>query len=381
MKKLLCLAMMAMPIMASPISVQAETSQGGPGPDPSEQKPASSAKDKTKGHARDHAKHHKAAEKLGDKEKPAEQNAPAQQDAKDGAAVKDQVRTDLAQKDPAKKESAKKDHDKDVAKKDKQLAPHPDEYDAMIAEEARKHGVPESLIHRIVMRESRYEPTAFHRVYFGLMQITYATAHGMGYDGAPKGLLDAATNLAYAVPYLANAYIVADKNPDRAVQLYAGGYYYEAKRKHKLGLLRTAKSEPVEPPVTKVAQTEPPPPANPVSRLFGALLGAPAPQPQQQQAAAPQEQAQAAGQAQAAQPQQTAQTSASNAAEPVKVGSETAAAEPAKDNADKPLKTASAHHKDHPGKAPVKLAAKTSDKPAGKPDAAQTPATQTAAVK
>ena len=53
------------------------------------------------------------------------------------------------------------------------------------------------------------------------------------------------TNLTYAVPYLANAFRVADGSPDYAVSLYVGGYYYVAKRKGLLRELRTAASGPV----------------------------------------------------------------------------------------------------------------------------------------
>ena len=77
------------------------------------------------------------------------------------------------------------------------------------------------------------------------MQIRYGTARAMGYTGSASGLLDANTNLAYAVPYLANAYKVAEGNPDRTVSLYSGGYYYAAKRKGVLRELRTGPSEPV----------------------------------------------------------------------------------------------------------------------------------------
>jgi soluble lytic murein transglycosylase-like protein len=49
------------------------------------------------------------------------------------------------------------------------------------------------------------------------------------------------------VPCLANAYKVAGGNPDRAVSLYSGGYYYAAKRK---GLLRELRSGPGEPVTT-----------------------------------------------------------------------------------------------------------------------------------
>src|SRR3712207_6315283 len=117
--------------------------------------------------------------------------------------------------------------------------------DALVAQHARAHGVPETLVHRIIARESGYNPRASSRGNLGLMQIRYATARGMGYTGPASGLLDANTNLTYAVPYLANAYKVAGGNPDRAVSLYAGGYYYAAKRKGLLRELRTGPSEPV----------------------------------------------------------------------------------------------------------------------------------------
>nr|WP_243369004.1 lytic transglycosylase domain-containing protein [Microvirga solisilvae] len=117
--------------------------------------------------------------------------------------------------------------------------------DTLVAQHAKMHGVPEALIHRVIRRESGYNPQAKSRLYWGLMQIHYNTARGMGYTGPASGLLDANTNLTYAVPYLANAYRVAGGNFDRAVSLYAGGYYYVAKSKGMLGQLRTAMSRPV----------------------------------------------------------------------------------------------------------------------------------------
>jgi soluble lytic murein transglycosylase-like protein len=117
--------------------------------------------------------------------------------------------------------------------------------DALVVQHARAHGVPEALVHRVIRRESGYNPRASSRGNIGLMQIRYATARGMGYRGPASGLLDANTNLTYAVAYLANAYKVAGGNPDRAVSLYAGGYYYEAKRKGMLHALRTGVSDPV----------------------------------------------------------------------------------------------------------------------------------------
>ena len=96
---------------------------------------------------------------------------------------------------------------------------------------AAQHQIPSSLLHRVVQRESGYNPAARNGPYYGLMQILPQTARTMGYRGAPAGLLDADTNLQYGGRYLRGAYLVADGNHDRAIQWYARGYYYEAKRK------------------------------------------------------------------------------------------------------------------------------------------------------
>ncbi len=63
------------------------------------------------------------------------------------------------------------------------------------------------------------------------MQIKLATARSMGYTGNAAGLLDADTNMTYAVKYLAGAYHVAGGNTGRAVHYYAAGYYYASKAK------------------------------------------------------------------------------------------------------------------------------------------------------
>lgn len=109
--------------------------------------------------------------------------------------------------------------------------------DAMIAEYAALYDVPEALIRRVVQKESKFNPAAHNGPYWGLMQIRHDTAKSMGYKGSAKGLLDARENLTYGVKYLRGAYIVAEKNHDRAMRFYASGYYYDAKRK---GLLKEA---------------------------------------------------------------------------------------------------------------------------------------------
>ena len=108
------------------------------------------------------------------------------------------------------------------------------ELDGLIAHYADQYDVPEHLVRRVIVRESGYNPAARNGPYYGLMQISQATARGMGFSGEAAALLDAETNLRYAVRYLAGAYITAGGNDDRAVQFYARGYYYDAKR---LGLL------------------------------------------------------------------------------------------------------------------------------------------------
>lgn len=96
------------------------------------------------------------------------------------------------------------------------------------------YDVPVSLVQRVILRESDHNAKARNGRYYGLMQIDPRTARTMGYRGPDRGLLDADTNLKYAVKYLRGAWLVADGDQDDAVKWYARGYYYEAKR---LGLL------------------------------------------------------------------------------------------------------------------------------------------------
>jgi soluble lytic murein transglycosylase-like protein len=115
--------------------------------------------------------------------------------------------------------------------------PGPTPVDGLISKYAMVYDVPVSLIRRVVQRESGFNPAARHGPYYGLMQIRHDTARSMGYRGEASGLLDAETNLKYAVKYLRGAYVVAGYNSDGAVRYYSRGYYYDAKR---LGLLEEA---------------------------------------------------------------------------------------------------------------------------------------------
>jgi soluble lytic murein transglycosylase-like protein len=100
----------------------------------------------------------------------------------------------------------------------------------LIARHAAANNLPEELVRRVIRRESRGNPRAISKGNYGLMQIRLGTARAMGYRGGITGLLDADTNMTYAVKYLAGAYQAAGGNHDRAVRYYAAGYYYAAKR-------------------------------------------------------------------------------------------------------------------------------------------------------
>jgi soluble lytic murein transglycosylase-like protein len=111
------------------------------------------------------------------------------------------------------------------------LAQQRAQYDTLVAAHARANDVPEALVHRVIVRESRYRPDLVGRGgTIGLMQIKLATARGLGYTGDAQGLRDPDTNLAYGVKYLAGAWRAANSDHARAMHYYASGYYYAAKR-------------------------------------------------------------------------------------------------------------------------------------------------------
>ena len=116
------------------------------------------------------------------------------------------------------------------------------QFNAMIATHAQANGVPEALVHRVIVRESRYQPGVIGRGgAMGLMQIKLATARGLGYTGTAEGLRDPNTNLTYGVKYLAGAYRAAHGDHTRSVHYYASGYYYAAKQQR---LQRAAFQQP-----------------------------------------------------------------------------------------------------------------------------------------
>src|ERR1700736_6965280 len=105
------------------------------------------------------------------------------------------------------------------------------DYEALVASHASANGLPAELVHRVIVRESRYQPRLVGRGgTIGLMQIKLSTARSLGYTGDAEGLRDPNTNLTYGVKYLAGAYRAANGDHRRAMAYYASGYYGVAKR-------------------------------------------------------------------------------------------------------------------------------------------------------
>lgn len=104
-------------------------------------------------------------------------------------------------------------------------------FDDLVAKHATAHGLPEQLVRRVITIESRGNPKLINSGNYGLMQIRLGTARAMGYQGEADGLLDADTNMTYAVKYLAGAYRAAGCDPDLAISYYQRGYAGAAKTK------------------------------------------------------------------------------------------------------------------------------------------------------
>jgi hypothetical protein len=65
------------------------------------------------------------------------------------------------------------------------------QYESLVAAHAKTNNVPEALVHRVIVRESKYHPNLVGRGgTIGLMQIKLATARGLGYTGDAAGLRD-----------------------------------------------------------------------------------------------------------------------------------------------------------------------------------------------
>ena len=129
-------------------------------------------------------------------------------------------------------------------------------YETLITTHAKANLVPEDLVHRVIIRESKYQASLLGSGgAIGLMQIKLATARSLGYTGTAEGLRDPATNLMYGIKYLAGAFRAANGNHDRAVHYYAAGYYFAAKLQ-RIEHLQEAKSGPTTAPPKELPKDE-----------------------------------------------------------------------------------------------------------------------------
>ena len=130
-------------------------------------------------------------------------------------------------------------------------------YDKLVATHAKANNVPEALVHRVIVRESKYQADLVGRGgTIGLMQIKLSTARGLGYTGDAEGLRDPATNLLYGIKYLAGAWRAAENDHARAMRLYASGYYHIAKRQRLEALRHPGPVLAAEPPKQETKPAE-----------------------------------------------------------------------------------------------------------------------------
>lgn len=76
-----------------------------------------------------------------------------------------------------------------------------EQFQSLISSASQKWGVPELWIKAFIMTESSGDPNAFRAepkindASYGLMQLLYRTAQGLGYSGDASGLFDPAVNI------------------------------------------------------------------------------------------------------------------------------------------------------------------------------------------
>lgn len=72
-------------------------------------------------------------------------------------------------------------------------------FDSFISEASARYRVPEAWIRAVIEVESGWNPEAYNpndpTGAWGLMQLLYRTAQGLGYEGDPTGLFDPETNI------------------------------------------------------------------------------------------------------------------------------------------------------------------------------------------
>jgi hypothetical protein len=103
-------------------------------------------------------------------------------------------------------------------------------YDAAVQQASAEFGVRVPLIKGVIGRESAFVPNALRGepqigdASYGLMQLLYSTAKGLGYTGTPEGLFDPATNIHYGTKLLAQNLSRTGGDEASAISAYNGGW-------------------------------------------------------------------------------------------------------------------------------------------------------------
>jgi len=98
-------------------------------------------------------------------------------------------------------------------------------YQALIATEARKNGLPPDIADAVVAIESHYDPSVIGGVgEIGLMQVRPETAAMLGFRGTTFELARPEVNIRYGTLYLGRAWRLANGDLCRALMKYRAGH-------------------------------------------------------------------------------------------------------------------------------------------------------------
>jgi len=98
-------------------------------------------------------------------------------------------------------------------------------YQALIATEARKNGLPPDIADAVVAIESHYDPSVIGGVgEIGLMQVRPETAAMLGFRGTAFELARPEVNVRYGTLYLGRAWRLANGDLCRALMKYRAGH-------------------------------------------------------------------------------------------------------------------------------------------------------------
>lgn len=102
-------------------------------------------------------------------------------------------------------------------------------YDDIITKYSEQYNVPEVWIKAVIQQESSYNPNAYRAepaindASYGLMQLLYRTAQGLGYSGLPDGLYDPDTNIMLGTKLLGQLRLQWGDNVQAVYSAYNSG--------------------------------------------------------------------------------------------------------------------------------------------------------------